>query len=442
MYDGSTSLGDYASGCAKDHLRQLSAREPYDGFLFGLFLSSHASLTAELPVEQLRPDELVRAFDFLDKHGDRLSQLGAIEVGLRILPSNPEIVPFIERLVRQIRDDDVQKPNSGFKLLSALYILVGGELSRRRTFTSEPPFYRKLAVLSQAALIHRQLAHAAIDHEKFSEWAHKHSFARAYVQSLADMRLEPHHSLSLIDPSQMKAHFFGRIMQSAKRYKQDIMSTALASSILGEGPESLRSLSDSFRPYLPGPLDGAGEAKRPVAFDIEGIHSRSSLPTSESNPSSFFALVNCVHIYHIEQEQAEMASKALERGGYRLSDVKDRSHLVSVLDGLALVAAVSRSHQLADSLRIFVRRHRHTTQHPLSIDEAVRICVVSAASHTDLGDWTDFAGDWLTEMAFGSLEGADGELLDAHLQFLCHAVPELWVTCGRAVASLAAYNQQ
>ncbi len=441
VYDGSTSLRDYASACAKDHLRQLAGRAPYEGFLIGLFLSSHASLTAELPIEQLKPDELVCAFDFLDRHGDRLSQLGAIEVGFRMLPSTPAIVPFLERLAGQIRDDDVQKPGSGFTLFSHLYILVSGELSRRRIFVSEPPFYRKLAVLSQAALIHRQLAQAAIDHEKFSKWAVELSGPRAYVQSLADMRLEPHHSPGLIAPSLMKAHFFARIMQSAECQKQNINSTALAALVLGKEPGSLHALSDSFRPYFPGPLDGAGETKGqlpPVLMDAIKVQ----LTDEDVRPSSFIALANCVQIYGIGQEQAELASKALKRCEYRLTHVKDRSQLVNVLDGLALVAAVARNQQLADSLRISVRRHRHATNYSLSIDEAIRICVVSAASHTDLSDWADFVGDCLTEMAFGKLDGADGEELYAHLQLLRHAVPELWVTCGRAVASLIAYNHQ
>ena len=44
-------------------------------------------LTDEISVDQLNDDDLVRAFDFLDNYGDRISQLGAIEVGLRVLPS-------------------------------------------------------------------------------------------------------------------------------------------------------------------------------------------------------------------------------------------------------------------------------------------------------------------------------------------------------------------
>ena len=131
------------------------------------FLSSHSSMTAEINADLLGIEDLVRAFDFLDKHGDRISQLGAIEVGLRILPSRPEIEPVLIRLIEQIRDDNVDGQASGFKLLSALFLLVDGELSRTRLLSAEPPFYRRLAALSQAALIHRQLVNSSVDIDKF-----------------------------------------------------------------------------------------------------------------------------------------------------------------------------------------------------------------------------------------------------------------------------------
>ena len=146
-YDGSTSIRDYAAGTGRQFFEQLSAWRPYDGFLFSLFLSSHSALTTEIGVEHMGSESLVRAFDFLEKHGDRVSQLGAIEVGLRVLPERPEIEPYVIRLIEQIRDDDVDGPASGFKLLSALFIFVDGELSRTRLLSTEPPFYRRLAVL-------------------------------------------------------------------------------------------------------------------------------------------------------------------------------------------------------------------------------------------------------------------------------------------------------
>jgi hypothetical protein len=150
-YDGSKSIRDYATGTGRQFIEQLFEWRPYDGFLLSLFLSSHSAMTAEITIDHLGSEDLVRVFDFLEKQGDRLSQLGEIEVGLRILPEIPEIEPYIIRLVETVRDDNVEDSSKGLKLLSALFILVDGELSRTRLMSAEPPFYRRLASLSQAA---------------------------------------------------------------------------------------------------------------------------------------------------------------------------------------------------------------------------------------------------------------------------------------------------
>lgn len=438
-YDGSATIRDYAADSGRTVYDQLSAWRPYEGFLSSLFLSSHSSLTAEINVDQLSGEDLVRALDFLEKHGDRISQLGAIEVGLRVLPSRPEIETILIRLIKQIRDDDVTSQASGFKLLSALFVLVDGELSRTRLLSAEPPFYRRLAALSQAALIHRQLVNSGVDIDPFCEWAFSHRAGQFYLQSLTDMRTEPRWSPDLVAASQIKSDFFGRIMIAAKNYEQNIKGSELSDLVLGTKLGSLHSLSDFFHPYLPGPLEGAEETQNILPSEIaETIETQ--LGAEEVGPSSFIALVNSALIFRVGADQAELAAKVLKIGSYRLANIEDRSQLLAVLNGLATVAAVARSRSLADELRILVRRYRRDAEYALSIEEATRICLVATASRLELKDWREFAGDWLTELAFSDLEDDDGKVLHSHLQCLCHAVPELWVSCGRADAALMAYN--
>jgi hypothetical protein len=439
IYDGSASIGDYAAGSGRRLFNQLSMWRPYDGFLFSLLLSSHSSLTAEINVDQLSNEDLVRAFEFLDKHGDRTSQLGAIEVGLRILPSRPEIERVLIRLIEQIRDDDVDEQGSGFKLLSALFMLVDGELSRIRLLSGKPPFYRRLSALSQAALIHRQLVNSAIDIDHFCEWAFSNRAEQYYMQLLADMRLEPHWHPDLATASQLKADFIGRIMIAAKHYEQNVKDGESSDLVFATISRSLHSHSDFFHAYLPGPLEGSADSHIILPTEItEAIETQ--LGADEVGPSSFIALVNSALIFRIGADQAELAAKALKLGSYQLANVEDRSQLLAILNGLATVVAVARSRTLADELRILVRRYRRDAQYALSIEEAMRICLVAAASRTDLNDWREFAGDWLTELAFSDLEGDDGQVLHSHLRCLCHAVPELWVSCGRADTALMAYN--
>ena len=441
VYDGNSSIRDYAAGRGKEFLNSLLSWRPYDGFLFGLFLSSHSALTSEISPKGLDSDDLVRVFGFLEKCGDRTSQLGAIEVGLQVLPERPEIESSLIRLVEQIRDDDVDGPASGFKLLSALFVLVDGELGRNRVLSGTPPFYRRLASLSQAALIHRQIASSPIDIDSFCDWALKNRGEYFYFQSLADMRLEPRWNPDLSAASQIKADFFGRIMLAGRNHEKNIAGSKLHSLILGDETGSLHSLSEFPRPYFPGPLEGEESSPNVLPADLaEAVEAQ--LNAEEVGPSSFIALVNSAMIFRLEEGQAELAAKILKLGSHRLTNIEDRSQLLAILNGLATVAAASRGQTLPDELRILVRRYRRDTEYALSIDEALRICLVAAASRSDLNAWREFVGDWLTELAFDDFKDNEGSAFHSHLQCLCHVVPELWVCCGRADAALAAYNAQ
>lgn len=101
VYDRSNSILDYAAKTGSEFFEQLLQWQPYDGFLFSLLLSSHSSLTAEICVDHLEKEDLEKALNYLDKHGDLLSQLGAFEVGLRILPDRPELEPLLLLLVKK-----------------------------------------------------------------------------------------------------------------------------------------------------------------------------------------------------------------------------------------------------------------------------------------------------------------------------------------------------
>ena len=434
-YDGSNSIWKYAANSSRTFFAQLSAWRPYDGFLFSLLLSSHSSLTDEINVDQLSSEDLVRAYNFLEKQGDRISQLGAIEVGLRVLPSRPEIEQALIRLIQQFQDDDIDGQASGFKLIWALFCLVDGQLLKTRLLSSEPPFYRRLAALAQAALIYRQLVSLGIDIDEFIEWAFSNR-GGFYLQSLADMRLEPRWDPNLTIASHMKANFFGHIIITAQKYEHNITGSQIC-DLLTNKPKSLQSLSNPL-PYLLGPLDGTENNQNLLPPEISKTI-ETQLSSKEVGSSSFIALVNFALILPFSTDHAEVAAKALKRANYHLRNIEDKSQLFIILDGLAKVAAVSRSSVLADELRILVRRYRHDTEYVLSIQEVIKICLVAAASHSDLNEWTEFVGNWLTELAFGDLKEDEGPILYEYLKRLLHAVPELWVSCGRADAALSAF---
>jgi hypothetical protein len=252
------------------------------------------------------------------------------------------------------------------------------------------------------------------------------------------MRLEPRWNPDFASASQIKAEFSARIMIAAEHYKNNI-NRELYDLISGTNPDSLNSHVQLHNLYFPGPLEGAG--KYPNVLPPEHLKViDTQLRTEEVGISSFIALMNSALIFHIDSHLAELTALAIKRGGYRLANIESRAQLLAILNGLATVAAVTRSGSLANELQILVRRYRHDAQYTLTIIEAMIICLVTAACNEDLNNWREFVGDWVTEMAFGKLEANDGEIFLSHLHYLCHAVPELWVTCGRADAALKAHN--
>jgi hypothetical protein len=437
-YDGSGSIRDYAVGTGYEVFRQLTESRPYEGFLFSLLLSSHSAMTAEINVDRLDQKDLENAFEFLENHGDMLSRLGAIEVGLRILPNRPEVDPYLLQLVHLIRDDDVEGETSEFKMFSALFVLVDGELARTRLLAEEPPFYRRLASLAQAALIHRQLVHCGVDYQRFSDWAVCNRVENYYIQTLADMRVEPRWDPDLVAAPQMQADFFGRIMIAGNNYQANLDEGDLRDTILGDGEQSLIKLCDFPRPYFPGPLEGADDSLNALPDNLARFIEE-QLDSDEVEAASFITLVNSARIFRITSGHAELAAKALRLGNYTLANLDDKSQLVGILNGLALVAAVSRNPALADELRILVRHYRRDSQYSFTTEEAMKMCLVASAARENLMEWRGFAGEWLTELAFGNLEGNEGEVFHSHLLALLHSVPDLWVSCARADAALQAW---
>lgn len=436
-YDGSPSIGDYATGAGKSFMEGLLTRQPYDGFLSSLLLSSHSTLTAEINIERLDGRNVTRAFEFLIKQGDKLSQLGAVEVGLRILPKMPEIEALLVRLVEQIRDDSVDRITSEFELFSTLFILVDGELSRIRLFSDAPPFFRRLASLAQAALIQREIMTTSIDVDIFCERSWNLRGEQFGFQSLADMRLEPRWNPDFANSLQMKANFFGRLIIAGNNHKETISNSKLLDILLSSESGSLLSLINSPRLYFPGPLEGE-KINLGVLPDELRKAIEAQLKAEKVGPSSFIALVNSALIFYVDKNQAKMAAEALKMNNYQLTNIEDRFQLLATLYGLATAAAVSREQTLADELRILVRRYRRDTQYALSIDETLRICLIASASQRDLKDWQKNVGDWLTELAFENFQDTEGKVFYSHLLCLLRAVPELWASCGKVDAALKA----
>ena len=438
-WKSSNSILEYAAGEGRQFIEQLLKWRSYDGFLFSLLMSSHSALTAEIHVNHMDDKEVLRAFAFLEAKGDLISQLGAVEVGLRILPAMPEIEPFVAGLLEKIRTNRTDGAVKGFKLLAALFALVDGELARTRIMSAKPPFLRRFASLTHAALLHRHFSDLGAD-ETLCDWAYQVRGEQYYMQSLADMRIGPRWNPSLVAASHMKLNFLSRIVLAARKYEANIENTVLHGLIFGAEPDSIQSLCEFPYSSYPGPLESERNSLNALPTDLADVI-KEQLSAPEVGPKSFMALVNSALVFRVEPRLIKLAANAIKKSNYRLPNIENKEQLLGILNGLAAVAANGRNEDLAKELRVLLRRYRQDRQHSLSLQEAIEVCLVASSSHKIVGNWCEFVGDWLTEFAFGELKDDDAILLRSRLRRLCHSVPDLWGTCSRAEAALTAYSK-
>ena len=208
--------------------------------------------------------------------------------------------------------------------------------------------------------------------------------------------------------------------------------------VIDWGENHIHKVCNFSDPFLAGPLDDNAVRLNKVPKQIVEEISR-QLNSDKLSPKSFIALANTSMIYGEQNNQVELATQALKTINNKLDSIQNKEVLLAMIAGLSTVAAISRSTSLAKQVRLLVRRYRHHSKCGFSIEHAITICLISAASCSDIKEWRDFIGDWITEFAFGELESNEANVLYTELYYLLHISPELWVSCGKAEAALSAF---
>jgi hypothetical protein len=259
------------------------------------------------------------------------------------------------------------------------------------------------------------------------------------MQSLVDLRREPRWSPDWAVGSQIKADFLGRLIGIARKYVGALEGSPLYELVMGSAPSSVMSQVKFPYAYLPGPLEGAAPSLNTIPPDIaQSIEAQAK--EQKVGPGSFIVLVNSALIFQLQSDHAELAAKALKEGSHRLANVSDRDQLVTILDGLATVAAVTRNPTLAREITILLRRYRRDPQYSITLDESLKFGLIAAAAFQDKEEWRAYAGEWIVELSFSDMTPEDGINLQARLNWLLNAAPELWFTCGRAHAAVTAFT--
>lgn len=425
----SDNVSGYSQQEAQEHFGKLLDWRPYDGFLHSLLLASHPFFPARISVERLNGGDQLRAYEWLANSGDRISQVGAVEIWLSDPSALSHVEKFVRDIIQQIRNDN--EDNGGrMSLLSALIVLVDGELARTKILAGKPPFYRRLASIAHASLIERCVVASGVDISCFNSWAMNARGQLFYLQTMVDLRSEPRWDPEYVAAHQLKAEFVGRIFNASQHLDDELKKSVLRDLLQGDDANGADSLIPLMFSFLPGPLEGGIETQNEAPQEV--LHAiEEQLSAEVLQPTSFAVLVNSALFYRLESSMVQLAAKALRSVKHQIKRGDKKELIFSVLRGLARVAAVTRSDELADELRILVRRCRQD----LSSDEAMWIGLVAAAAYSDMAKWCEFVGEWLTELAFQPMQTDEIKSLHSRIKQLLQIVPELWLTCGRAEAA-------
>ncbi len=430
-------LLSYVKSDLSRHIERQVAEASVNGVALALLLSAHSSIPQEIRLNGISNSEIVSLFEWLEAHGDRISQLGGIELGLAHLDIYPEVEPIITKMTRAFVEEATGEVGR-LAQLAGLVVLVDGELARTGILRTHQPYWRRLAAIAHASLLERELLRLGASISDLSAWAYPNRGQLYFLQNNVDLRREPRWLPDFLSPDQLKAELVGRISAAMIGNEGKIKSPELRSLALDKnGP--LQSLMVFPAPYLPGPLEGGVEAVNPMPSDIEQ-QVYEDLKAEVVTPRSFTGLVNTALIFKLGPQMAELAAEALRRAKYQLRDTAANAPAFSLLYGLAIVAAVTRSEGLAAEVRVLVRVVRRRPGSTIDLSDSLRITLVAAAASSDIDKWCTFLGEWLTELSYEDMDRSAAKALWSHIKGLCQIERRLWGTCARADAACASLS--
>ncbi|MGV1777159.1 hypothetical protein ACQZ6H_19815 [Agrobacterium fabrum] len=433
-----TTLDEYVDEASR-MIATWQAWKPEKGFRFALSLCSLGAISKTVQLPDVGEEMLAEIFSKIASDDDPLSKVAAVEIALAHCDTQPVLASFVEAVVGAFIADDPHRDESEFALLSQMAVLTASELSRKKAFPRSQPYYRKQASLAQASVILRAFSGTPVDRAAVVQWADRlgssHDF---YLQGLVDLRVEPRWLPDFIHAEQIRADFIGRIRNAVATNDDRITCDRLRALLVGPDSPLAKAVDWPFA-SLPSPLEGSLTPQgRVPEYILDQV--RASLEAETLTASSFAGLVNVSLVDVLPSELSELAAAALRRVKFSIENLDDDARVFSLISGLAIVAAVSRSSELADTLRILTRILRRRKRFKPSANDEVRVAVIAAASRSDIAQWSSFCGEWLTEVAFEISDKAEALTLLAILRRLQEIETALIGPLGKAIAALEAYT--
>ena len=430
-------LQEFVETTAKERLSRLLSWDFVEGLKLALLMSPHSSIVAEIEISAVDEPVVIELFEWLERHGDRFSQVAGIELGLRLLERHGPIEPILFRMVRALLYDNPDDDGGRLALTASLAVFADGELSRIGIFRGKRPFWRRLAAIAQASIIERELLRANVPTGHFADWARTVRGQAFFLQTLTDLRLEPRWLPEFMSASQLRFEFLGRVVNAAATFRDAIRSDEFRSVLLGDESGSARSQIISQLAFLPGPLEGTYIPQLEVPPEPTKAL-QEAMGRAELDEGVLAPFVNMALVFRMEAEHAHLIAEALKKAKYQVNIGSDSEKIFSLLVGLSCIAAVTRSTELAADVRILARVLRRRAGVKLQADSLMRIGMIASAAEPESDKWAQIVGDWLTEVSFEEIDRENAMGMRSHVLMLCQLAPQLWKTCAKAEAALLA----
>lgn len=429
------NIKSYCATALPAFLEGLMSFGTLPGLRHGLLLAGHPSVVDSLAGLPVSPEEFHTVAQWALQSGDAVARCAVLELALLRETVTEETKPVLAKIaaglfvVKGGEDED-------FEMLSAAFIFAYGQFSNIKLFPERPNYWRRFAALSQAAMISRCMVPKKGALIEFARELRKLRARSFGMQCYADMRQGPLWQAQWAFPAQLRNEFVGRVISRAASLEQRTRALGLYDILLGEKDGGLRATINDFFMFIAGPLEDNVPLVQELAGDNLALVEK-GLAEAKPTSNSFAPLTNSVFIFRMTPELAEKAAQALQRAQYRI-EADNPQHFGAALTGLASCAAVTRSVALADAVFTAIRYYRRFSPNELGMDAALRIGSIACASRADMAGWAAAVGALMTDFSFQSLDRDEAHGLRDYLEELCELTPELWATCGPALAAASA----
>lgn len=355
------------------------------------------------------------------KSKNPISIIGCIEIGLlNFLESNESM---LQELIECLCDPRMIE---SLTLLCSMTIFIDGELARLKIFKNKPPYYRRLASLTQASLVSKIVLEQGTKFKDIEKWAMEERGVFFYCQTFIDLRKESRWLPGYLSPEQLKDELFGRIHNVSEKVQESEFGRQVSQELISKSLLRINA-------FLPGPLEGNIESANIPGFMSDSLDKGMN---DQVSLKDFTALISSVQFWKVDAKYVDHVLMLLESSQHQLKEADDKESIYQALNSLAKISCIVRSKKLAASVMIFSRIYRDYLNVNSEPENIMAVGLVAAAAYEDKGEWAEYVGQWFNELAYLPLEAGAVSSLKSMLEQLCILEPYLYYTCGRQLEIL------